>query len=71
MSHVLDRTGAPVLPYDSAKPQGADIVRLYRELRAAPAESEDFELLMAEFNRVCEAAPESVVRALQQEAFTV
>jgi len=48
----------------------ADLVALYEELRRAPTGSEDFELLMAAFNRACADDPKAVLRALQMEAFT-
>lgn len=47
---------------------GPDAVELYRQLRAAPADSEDFELLAAAFNRACSDDPLAVIRALEQQA---
>lgn len=71
MSQVFANVPPTTSPYDGASRGAAalDVVELYKSLRRAPADSEDFELLMMEFNRVCQAAPASVLRALQQEAF--
>lgn len=72
MSQVFANIPSTTSPYDGVLrvTLAADIVKLYRQLKLAPADSDDFELLCAEFNRVCDAAPESVLRALAQEELT-
>lgn len=43
-----------------------DVVELYRQLCAAQPNTEDFEMLSAEFNRRCAADPMGVLRQLEQ-----
>lgn len=45
----------------------SDVAQLYRDLRHAPPDSDDFELLSAAFNRRCNEDPLGVMRALEQE----
>jgi hypothetical protein len=47
----------------------ADICALYRQLCDASSDAEEFELLNAAFNRVCQSNPEAVAIALRMEAF--
>lgn len=62
-----DAPRAP-LQVGSCNHRASDIAELYQALRRAPADSEEFELLAAAFNRACSEDPLAVLRALEQQA---
>lgn len=53
---------------NAATVPAVDVVALYRDLRAAVPDTEEFELLAAAFNRACAEDPLGVARAIEQEA---